>query len=302
MDGVFDGLDDRPQRPTSGPGAHAENILLLGTDRRSSTPTTGTDARDAAWVPGAQRSDTIMLVHVSADHDSASVISIPRDSWVPIPGYGMGKVNAAFSYGGPTLAVQTIEQLTGVRIDHVALVDWNGFAGIVDALGGVTVSVPRTVTDSARNVTWTAGEHRLDGAAALAYVGQRYGLPGGDLDRVRRQQAVIRALAAETLSQDPISHPVDAYRLLDEVTRYLSVDSEWSTRDMVGLLMSLRGATGSDVTYLTAPVAGFGWEGAQSVVRLDRSTGRELWTAVVTDEIHRWAQRHPDLQAPAIVH
>lgn len=299
--GVFDGLVDRPAKPTTGSAADAQNILVLGTDRRSDVPTTGTDAKAPAWVVGAQRSDTMMLLHIDGDRRSASVISIPRDSWVQIPGYGMGKVNAAFSYGGIPLAIQTIESLTGVRIDHLVLADWDGFSSMTDALGGVRVTVPETVIDSARGITWTAGEHVLDGQQALDYVGQRYGLPLGDLDRVRRQQAVMRQLAAQTLRQDPLSSPLTVYRLLDTATQHLSVDDEWSATDMVSTLMSLRELRGSDIHYLTAPVAGFGREGQQSVVRLDHAANRALWGAVLTDDVDAWVDHHPDETTPAVV-
>jgi LCP family protein required for cell wall assembly len=299
--GVFDSLTNRPTKPDTGPGSQALNILVLGTDRRSEVATTGSDAAAPSWVPGAQRTDALMILHIDGDREAASLISIPRDSWVVVPGYGSAKVNAAFSYGGPTLAVQTVELLTGVRIDHLAVTDWDGFSGLIDALGGVTVKVPESVTDSMHDVTWSAGKHELDGGAALEYVGQRYGLPLGDLDRVRRQQAVFRALATETLRQDPMSDPRKTYGLLDTMTRHLSVDDEWSARDMASVLMSLRGMRGSSIDYLTAPVAGFGDVAGQSIVRLDRKANQALWGAVVTDDVQAWAEHHPSDVTPAVV-
>lgn len=291
IDGVFEGLGPRPARPTEGPGAHALNLLLLGTDRRSELATTGSEARSAEWLPGAQRSDAMMLVHLDADRDEVTVISLPRDSWVDVPGYGPAKINAAFSYGGPSLAVRTVEQLTGVRIDHLAVVDWEGFRELTDAVGGITVEVPDTVVDSARGITWTAGQHELDGQQALDYVGQRYGLPGGDLDRVRRQQVVLATLAEESLEMR--SSPGLALDFVGMLTRHVSVDDEWSNREMTSLAWSLRDVGRDDVRYLTAPVSGLGWEGAQSVVRLDRSAGKSLWTAVRTDRLDAWVDRHP---------
>ena len=264
--GVFDGLTDRPARPP-GPAGEALNILVLGTDRRSDVATTGSAARAASWIPGAQRSDTVMVLHISADRRSASIVSIPRDTWVLVPGYGMNKINAAFSLSGPSLAIQTVELLTGVRIDHLAVIDWDGFEALVDSVGGIEVTVPETVTDSARDVRWSAGVHHLDGAAALAYVGQRYGLPNGDLDRVARQQVVLRTLLQASLHQEMRTDPRMLYDFLDTVTRHLSVDDDWSTRDLVRLALSMRDFRSGDLTYLTMPVAGFGVErGGQSVV------------------------------------
>ncbi len=289
IDGVFDGIGPRPVRPTTGPAAEALNVLLLGTDRRTDVATTGDTARAAAWLPGAQRSDAMMLVHVDADRENVTAISLPRDSWVQVPGYGMAKINAAFSYGGPSLAVHTVERLTDIHIDHFAMVDWEGFRELTDAVGGVTVRIPRTVYDSARGITWNAGEHVLSGQDALDYVGQRYGLPGGDLDRVHRQQAVLATLAEETLELR--NSPRLVLDFVDMLTRHVSVDDEWSTREMTSLAWSLRDVGRDDVHYLTAPVSGLGWEGPQSVVRLDRPAGTELWQAVRRDRIDGWTDR-----------
>lgn len=299
IDGVFDSLPNRPERPTTGPGARAMNVLLLGTDRRSDVATTGSEAVAEAWVPGAQRSDLMMLVHIDADRDDVTAISLPRDSWVDVPGHGMSKINAAYSYGGPSLAVQTVEQLTGVRIDHLAVVDWTGFSELTDALGGITVEVPRTVHDSARGVTWTAGTHRLDGQQALDYVGQRYGLPGGDLDRVRRQQAVFSTLAAESL--DRRRSPATVVDLIGMLTRHVSVDDEWGSSEMASLGWSLRDVGRRDVHYLTAPVEGLGWAGSQSIVRLDREAGAALWEDVRQDRLDDWTGRRSTTAAGDVV-
>lgn len=289
--GVFDGLGTRPERVRTGPAAEAMNILLLGTDRRSEAATTGTTAMGSAWVRGAQRSDAIMVVHLDADRDRVTVTSLPRDSWVAVPGYGMAKLNAAYSYGGASLAIRTVEQLTGIRIDHLAVIDWDGFRELIDAVGGITVSVPRTVYDSARGITWTAGDHHLDGEQALDYVGQRYGLPGGDLDRVRRQQKVLGTLAEQTMGlRDSPTGIVDFVNML---TDHVSVDDRWSSRELASLAWSLRGVGGDGVRCLTAPVSGLGWAGDQSVVWLDRERGAALWRALRNDRVDQWVAAHP---------
>ncbi|MBF5081539.1 hypothetical protein F1641_07255 [Quadrisphaera sp. INWT6] len=126
-------------RATADPAAgEAMNILVIGSDSRAESAAAedgGTASLD--WRAGGQRSDVLVVAHLSADGRTAQVVSLPRDSWVPVPGYGTTKINAAFSYGGAALAVQTVEQLTGVRIDHVAAIDFDGFARVTDALGGV---------------------------------------------------------------------------------------------------------------------------------------------------------------------
>lgn len=294
IDGVFTDLEHRPPKPSTGPGADAVNILLLGTDRRSAVPTTGSQARAAAWVFGAQRTDAMLVLHIDADREGASIISLPRDSWVTVPGYGADKINAAYSYGGPSLAVATVEKLTRVRIDHLAVIDWDGIRRLTDGLGGVSVTVPETVYDSARGVTWTAGVHRLDGQAALDYVGQRYGLPGGDLDRARRQQNFLRVVMVDTLRRLSDAGPWGTYKLLKVMTSNLSVDDEWSSKEIGKLAWSLRGLDDGDVAFLTVPVAGLGWEGPQSVVHLDLPQGRRLWDAVRADRVSTWLHDHPD--------
>ena len=294
VEGVFDGLTDRPSR-AAGPAGAAVNILVLGTDRRSAVPTTGSAAAATPWVPGAQRSDAMMVVHIDADRRGASVISIPRDSWVEVPGHGPAKINAAFSYAGPSLAVATVERLTGVRIDHLAIIDWAGFEQLTDAVGGVEVTIPRTVRDSARGIVWRRGTYRLDGAQALAYVGQRYGLARGDLDRVARQQAYLRSLLQASLHTRMRTDPKMVYDFLDVVTRHLSVDAGWSTWSMARLALSLRDLRSADVRYLTAPVRSLGRVERQSVVFLDPDVGAELWRAVRADRVQAWTERYPEL-------
>lgn len=297
MDGVFDGLSNRPARVTSGVAAKATNILLIGTDARTSEPTTGTVA-GASWTVGGQRSDTLMLLHLSADRKSAAVISFPRDSWVDVPGYGMAKINAGFSYGGPSLAVATVEQLTSIHIDHLAWIDWAGFRDLTDVLGGVKVYVPKTVYDSARDVTWSKGPHVLDGEQALTYVRQRHGLVEGDLDRIQRQQYFLRSMIDATRHQFSLVQPMTSYDILDAVTKHLTVDEGFTTEELRGLMDTMTALRSSDVDFLTAPVSGLGYEGEQSVVYLDRARDRGLWKAVREDQVSTWVGHNPDTLTP----
>lgn len=294
FDRVFDGLSQRPAEAGSGDARDALDVLVVGTDRRSESATTGDAAVQPAWVPGEQRTDVVMWVHVDAAREHVAVVSLPRDAWVAIPGHGEAKVNAAYSYGGPSLAVTTLEQLTGVRLDHLAVVDWTGFAALVDETGGVDVQVPATVVDTRHQVVWARGRQHLDGAAALMYARQRYGLPQGDLDRVRRHHALVRGLLRAVAEHTGPSSPVGTYRLLDSLTRHVTVDDEWSYAELRSLFWDLRGLQGSDVTYVVAPVADLGWEGEQSVVHLDLQANRELWDAVSRDEVDAWALDHPE--------
>ena len=293
IDNVFDGLDHRPARPTTGTAADAVNILVMGTDRRSEQPTTGSGASAPEWVPGAQRTDTIMVMHVDGDREGASLISIPRDTWVDVPGYGKNKINAAFSFAGPSLAVATVERMTGVRIDHLAVLDWAGFEALTDIVGGVTVTVPRTIEDPQNDVVWVRGRQTLDGSQALLYARQRYGLPMGDLDRVRRQQALMRGLMRSSLGTLRSTQPMDIYDLLDTATQHISVDSGWSFEEMKDLVLDLRGVRPESMDFLTVPIKGFGREGAQSVVYVDRAASRALWNDVRDDQVDEWAADNP---------
>lgn len=260
---VFAGLDESV-RPTPHPENSATDYLLIGTDTGGDAATTGAGGRSEP----TGNADAIMLVQLADGGAHAVIISIPRDSWVPVPGHGMNKINAAYAIGGPTLLVQTVEDLTHVRVDHFAAIDFTGFKAITDALGGVTVDIS-TRTES-RGVTFDPGPNRLDGDSALIYVRQRYDLPGGDFDRVQRQQSFLRAVLTEIRSQDLLGSPATTDRLLLALTGSISIDDTLGNLDLVGQAHQLeRLATGS-VDFLTAPVAGTGWEGPSSVVYLDQ--------------------------------
>src|SRR5689334_6318029 len=218
-------------RPAPAP-ANVQNILLLGSDSRVSA------GDPSQWEAGAQRTDAIMVAHVPADRSAIQIVSIPRDSWVDIPGHGKNKINAAFSFGGPSLMVQTVEQLTKVRINHVVVVDFTGFTSITDALGGVDIDVAKATKDG--RASFSAGVQHMDGAQALNYVRQRHGLPGGDFDRVKRHQNWIRAVARETLDRGTLTSPLQLNRVLDATTKTIATDDDFSVGQMRSLALSAR--------------------------------------------------------------
>jgi LCP family protein required for cell wall assembly len=281
----------RAPEPT-GAGANAQNILLLGTDKGSGE-SIEEELADGEWTTGAFRSDTIMIVHIPDHQRRAFLVSIPRDTYVRIPGYGPNKVNAAFSYGGPDLTTQTIERLTGIYIDHVAMVDWAGFKDLTHAIGGVRVHVAETFTDPHNDVTWEAGTHTLEGQEALQYVRTRYGLQNGDFDRIKRQQNFLRAVLAKTISQGTLGNPLRLSALLGAVAEATTVDSGWSTEDMRRLALAMRGLDSQDVEFLTAPVRGVAdKEDVGSVVLLERRESRALWRAVRRDDVAGYLHRY----------
>jgi LCP family protein required for cell wall assembly len=262
----------------------AQNFILVGTDSRAPSQTTGTGGNPNAVSPIGQRSDTIMVVHLSADRKSAYLISIPRDSWVPIPGYGHAKINAALSFGGPRLLRQTIEQLTGIRVDHYLEVDFAGFKGMTDAVGGVDITVPTDSFDSANRQSWHAGRQHMDGTKALLYVRQRYGLPGGDFDRIKHQHQFLAALLSRINRKGLLTNPISLNHLLEAVTKSVSVDSGLSATALLSLARKLRGI-GSGAHYSTVPVTGTGQVGDASVVFLDPALDKTLWSAVRSDKM-----------------
>jgi LCP family protein required for cell wall assembly len=274
---------ERPKVAATG----AMNILLLGSDSRISTD-------PGAWIRGAQRTDAIMIAHIPADRSQLTVTSIPRDSWVTVPGHGKNKINAGFSFGGPTLMVKTVEKFTGVRIDHVVIVDFEGFKDITDDLDGVRINVARSTSDE--RSTFAAGPQTMDGDTALKYVRQRHNLPGGDFDRVKRQQNWIRAVALKTLDKGTLTSPLKLNAVLGSLTSSISADDGFSIGKMRSLAVSMRSVRGDDLTFLTAPVAGTGRspDGVQSIVNLDSSANKALWKAVADDKVKTWLTEHPD--------
>jgi anionic cell wall polymer biosynthesis LytR-Cps2A-Psr (LCP) family protein len=247
--------DSRPA-----PGADgATNILLIGTD---------------AWKNKPPRSDTIMVVHLPANRERAYIVSIPRDAWVPIPGRGRAKINAAYAWGGPALLVQTVEQFTDLRIDHFAHISFDGFEAMTDAVGGVTM--PKV--------------GRLNGKEALVYVRERKSLPNGDFDRIKRQQAFVRQLLAESMST---SNPLELLRLADAMSKAFGVDDGLTGGELRSLALSMRNIRGSDIEFTTAPNKGSGWAAGQSVVYLDPEAGVELWTAMRNDQMAAWVAAQP---------
>jgi LCP family protein required for cell wall assembly len=281
----FGSLPEAERPKAVHPGAM--NILLLGSDSRiSSDP--------SAWIRGAQRTDAIMIAHIPADRSQVTVTSIPRDSWVTIPGHGLNKINAGFSFGGPALMVKTVEKLTGVRIDHMLIVDFEGFKEITDDLDGVRITVAQSTSDE--RSTFASGTQTMDGETALKYVRQRHNLPGGDFDRVKRQQNWIRAVALKSLDKGTLTSPFKLNSVLDSLTSSIAADDAFSIGKMRSLALSLRKVRGDDLTFLTAPVAGTGRspDGKQSIVNLDAGANRALWKSVAADDLDTWLAAHPD--------
>lgn len=291
MERAEDVIDEKAtDRPTVPTNVEAQNWLVVGSDSRSKDGTSGKHAKGDLWKPGMQRTDTMMLVHLAGDGEQISVTSLPRDTWVDIPGHGKGKLNAAFSYGGPRLLVRTVERLSEVRIDHYAAIDFAGFKSMTDAVDGVDVTVPRTVRDCSNGTLWEKGRHHLGGAAALKYVRQRCGLPNGDLDRIRRQQGFLLALLNKARSHDVLTNPKRLDGFLDATTESITVDDSVKGGELRSLGFRYRNADAGDLTFLTLPIRSYGMIGGQSVLLLDERKSEKLFTALRKDRVEKYVK------------
>ncbi|NLT26282.1 MAG: LCP family protein [Microbacteriaceae bacterium] len=262
-------------------GEPAINFLLVGTDSRDEA------AGDSLLEALGDRSDTIMVVHIPGDRSGVQVMSIMRDSWVDIPGHGTNKINAALSYGGMPLLVQTVEQLLDTRIDHVGVLGFDGFMGITEALGGVTVHNPTAF--SSGDYDYPVGEIHLQGEEALVYVRSRYPFSDGDYTRVANQQRFLSAVLGGTLNRGTLTDPGKLLALTDAVTNHLATDEGVDQGFILGLAPELAGLRSSDVTTFTMPTFGTGMEGDQSVVYVDTDRLPALRQAFDDDTLAEFA-------------
>jgi polyisoprenyl-teichoic acid--peptidoglycan teichoic acid transferase len=264
-------LPPAPANPVGKP----MTVLLLGSDLR-----VGTDVTDG--VTG-QRADAIMLIRFSPDRSRIDVMSIPRDSWVTIPGMGTAKINASLG-GGPSLVVQTVHALTGIQIDHVMLMDFGGVRDLTTALGGVTVINERATTDPRNGSHFDAGPITLSGDRALTFVRQRYGLPGGDFDRIAHQQQLVAAIGQKLKKENLVADPLLAKKVVQVVADNLTVDAGMTSTLMTQILVDIVSTPPQGVHFYTAPSAGFGVSSdGQDYVNLDMAKFAAACLAMRTD-------------------
>ena len=268
--------------------AGAENVLLIGSDSRA-----GSGVDDDGAQGG--RSDTLMLAHVPADRKAVYLMSIMRDSWVDVPGHGTAKINAAYAWGGIPLTVQTVEQLLDIRIDHVAEIDFAGFRGMTDALGGVTVESPQAFTTRGPDAHQiVAGPNHLDGEEALAFVRTRYAFADADHTRVRNQQAFMRGIVDGLLSKDTATNPARIQDFVSATSKYLAVDAGLTFRTLVDLGWSLRDVRADDLHTFTMPTAGGGTApDGQSYVAVNTGAVQSLSAFLRSDDLGRWLAQNP---------
>jgi LCP family protein required for cell wall assembly len=278
--GRIDKVDAMPagERPAETPGT---TYLLVGSDSRE-----GLSRADRAKLgtgsAAGQRTDTIMLLHVPESGPTA-LISLPRDSYVPIPGHGHNKINAAFAFGGPKLLIQTVEGVTGLRVDNYVEIGFGGFAGIIDSVGGVKMCLPKAMKDKDAHIDLPAGCQELNGTNALGYVRMRKSDPLGDLGRVQRQREMIGAVADKAVSPWTFLNPVRYFRLGTASADALTIDNDTGPMDLGKFAMAMKSVSGGgDGVTLTVPVSDTSYKG--SSVKWDTAKAKALFQALKEDK------------------
>lgn len=283
LTGYVNGSVGRVDAGTAGtPPSGPLNILLAGVDERAGL----TPAQEAALHVGHDvsfNSDTMMLVHVSGDHTKVTVVSLPRDSWVDIPGHGMHKINAAFGLGGPRLMVQTVEQATGVTIDNYVEVNFLGFVSVIDALGGVDLCLPQAVHDSYSGLTLSAGRHHVNGITALKYARDRHSFASEDLARISNQQQLLSSLLHEAISGGTLANPLRLSSFLRATLAAVRVDRGLN---VAALADQMRGVSPKNVAFVTVPIANANYltQDGQSAVQWDTHAAGRLFAAIRSDK------------------
>jgi LCP family protein required for cell wall assembly len=290
---AFGSVIDRPEKATS-----AVNYLLVGSDSREGLTReqqrrlrTGSTA-----VAAGKRSDTMLLIHISKNRDRAAIVSIPRDTYALIPSWKdstgnirserYSKINSAFAWGDAPLLIQTLEDMTDLRIDHYIEINFTGFVKIVDALGGVEICTKRSIDDSKSHLTLDAGRHTLDGVDSLKYVRARTFDGTADIGRMKRQQAFVSAILRQATSAGVLLNPITMTKLLNSAFDSVVTDENLDRNDLLTLGKQLRSLSTKNVTTLTVPLKYYNYNknGVTASVLWDPVLAGELFTKLRNDE------------------
>jgi len=265
--------------PASDASSWGRNYLIVGSDSRQGL----TKAQQKKLHTGStegQRTDTIMIMHVPL-FGTPTLVSVPRDSWVGIPGYGQGKINSAFAYGGPELLTTTVEQTTGLKIDNYVEIGFAGVANTTDALGGVKLCPTRKFNDVNSGLKVKKGCQTMDGADALAYVRMRYADPRGDLGRVERQQEFISSVAKRAMSPLTWIFPWRSFGAASAAGNSLTVDKNTGIVDEMRLAVAMGMISMGMGQSTTVPtVEGTYFVAGQDAVKWDSPKALELFNSI----------------------
>jgi len=277
-------VDNVPaKRPAAGAGT---NILLVGSDSRA-----GLTAEEAAAIGSdttdiGQRTDSIMIVHISAGGGTTAVISIPRDSYVAIPGHGSNKINAAYAFGGAKLLTQTVEEATGIHLDGYVEIGFGGFASIVDSLGGIEICLPKPFKDTVVGLDLAPGCHLLAGRESLLFVRSRYGDARGDLGRADRQRQFLAALMKKAATPATILNPVRYLGFTRAASKGVTIGRETTMGQALGVFQALRAVGSGDAVSLLVPVetAAYQTKNAGVAVKWNDKAAKELFSLIRQDK------------------
>jgi LCP family protein required for cell wall assembly len=290
---VFGKLDSRPEKTSK-----ALNYLLVGSDTREGLTKEQMKVLRVGSTKTAAggRSDTMLLVHISKARDKAMIISLPRDSLVTIPahrssdgtkdiGVAQSKINAAFAWGGAPLLIETVELATNLRIDHYIEVNFAGFAGIVDALGGIEVCTKKDIDDPKSHLVLAAGVHTLNGIESLKYVRTRDFDGLGDIGRMQRQQQFMSSVLRKATSTGVLLNPIKLVNFFNAAISTVKTDSGLNESDLLTLAKQLRNLSASKVRTLTVPIDNPNAyaSGVGSVVTWDSVLAAELFQRLRDD-------------------
>lgn len=246
--------------------------LIVGSDERGGIVNDSTEG---------MRADSIMLLHKPRSGNPV-LLSIPRDSYVEIPGYNANKINASYAFGGPELLTSTVENLTGLTIDHYVQIGMDGVADLTDAVGGVNLCLDYDVNDELSGLVWQAGCHDADGATALAFSRMRYADPLGDIGRTERQRQVVSKILGKAISLHTVTSPSAQRELVGAGASALTVDDSDSLLSLVGAGFTLRSVMGDGGLVGTPPISDLAYYpgGVGATVRLDPEKIDSFWAKV----------------------
>jgi LCP family protein required for cell wall assembly len=290
---VFNGIDKRPEKKST-----AMNYLLVGSDTREGLSKEELKKLRVGSVATAagKRSDTMLLVHISKARDKAILISIPRDTFALIPEHKSksgkiipavhSKINSSFNWGGAPLLIQTIEEMTELKIDHYVEINFAGFARIVDSIGGVEVCTKKNINDPKSHLILEAGVHTLNGIESLKYVRTREFDGMGDLGRMQRQQAFMSAVLRKATSAGVLLNPVTMASFINSALSAVTTDSELKNSDLIALAKQMKSLSTSSVRTLTVPLSNLSYNsnGVTSAVLWDPVLAPQLWTRLREDQ------------------
>jgi LCP family protein required for cell wall assembly len=270
-------LVDYSGRPTAGSG---QNWLITGSDSRQGLSRKQERQLATGHDISGRRSDTIMVLHIPSNGGHAVLISLPRDSWVPIPGHGSDKINAAYAFGGPRLLAKTVQYITGLRIEHYMGIGFGGFVRVVDAVGGVRMCLKAPLVDPRAGLHLHKGCQVLNGAEALGFVRTRYTFATADLQRIQNQRIFLRALLRKLTSAGVLANPFASLPAASGVAGTLTVDKGTHLYQLLQVAFALR----NPITTTVPSAGGFMTSSGQDALRWNRAAALKLFREINNDQ------------------